>query len=123
MEIKKVVKEGKVAVLVSKGWGAGFTTWTTNWNPEDKNCLQQLFDPTLVEMCKQLQSLKFFDRDRTGLLDQMLEYIQKTYPKAFVGGIEDLEVEWVPEGSLFRVNEYDGKEEVEYFEQTKWIKA
>jgi hypothetical protein len=121
MEIKKVIRDGQVAVIVAKGWGAGFTTWTSDWDPEDKNCLQQLFDPELVDMCEKLK-ITSDQRERIEFIYHMEDYIDEKYPKAFAE-VEHLEVEWVPEGSLFRINEYDGYETIEFFKDTKWIKA
>ena len=40
--MEKVIKDGKVGVLVSPGFGAGFYTWGY---PEEA-----IFDPTLIEL-------------------------------------------------------------------------
>jgi hypothetical protein len=41
----------------------------------------------------------------------------------YMGGVSDLTVEWVPQGSLFRVAEYDGNETIELKEADDWIMA
>jgi len=38
--MNKVIRDGKVAVLISYGWGAGFYTWGAP--------LEAIFDPNLV---------------------------------------------------------------------------
>jgi hypothetical protein len=44
--MEKVIRDGKVAVLISQGWGAGWYSWH-----RDKQEL--LFSPKLVEMVEQ----------------------------------------------------------------------
>ena len=39
------------------------------------------------------------------------------------GGASDLEIRWVPVGSRFRINEYDGSESVVLFEEENWLIA
>jgi hypothetical protein len=34
-----------------------------------------------------------------------------------------LKVEWIPEGALFKVNEYDGSESIELKENDNWLVA
>ena len=40
--MEKVIREGKVGVLVSPGWGGGFSTWGYP--------TEAIFDPTLIEL-------------------------------------------------------------------------
>jgi hypothetical protein len=35
----------------------------------------------------------------------------------------DLQVKWIPEGTLFKVNEYDGSESIELKENEYWMVA
>jgi homogentisate 1,2-dioxygenase len=37
--------------------------------------------------------------------------------------MKDLEVMWIPEGTLFKVNEYDGSESIELKENEDWLMA
>jgi hypothetical protein len=37
--------------------------------------------------------------------------------------MKDLKVEWMPEGTLFKVNEYDGSESIELKENDNWLVA
>jgi hypothetical protein len=37
--------------------------------------------------------------------------------------MKDLASAWVPEGTLFRVNEYDGSESIEIQEDVSWMVA
>lgn len=94
---KKVVRDGKVAVLVSPGYGAGWSTWNT----QEEEWL--LFDEALVEMA---------ERGATGtevetfLAEQGVQHV-------YTGGWCDIEVQWVPQGTRFIVEEYDGSESLQ----------
>ena len=94
-----------VAVLVSAGFGAGWTTWGM---PEEA-----LFDPVIVDFVLNLEvGTPAFD-----------EYIEKTYNECYSGGAGDLYVHWVPEGKEFRIDEYDGSESLVLKDNERWITA
>jgi hypothetical protein len=48
-------------------------------------------------------------------------YIALKYPGIYDGGIRDLAVVWLPEGTEFRIHEYDGAESVEVKEEMIWL--
>lgn len=91
---KKHVVDGKVAVLISPGFGAGWSTWAPPGLEEEF-----LFDPGLVELLL---------NKATSI--QLRSYAEKRWPGAYHGGAGSLEVHWVPEGERFDVDEYDGSE-------------
>lgn len=100
--MEKLIVDGKVAVLVSRGYGAGWSTWMSDY-PE---CL---FDPVLAQM----------------IIDgademEIATVAQKRYPDAYLGGLDGLDVEWLPVGTKFRVDEYDGAESIEYLGDIYW---
>jgi hypothetical protein len=45
------------------------------------------------------------------------------YPEAYTGGIDTLVVAWIPEGTAFRIHEYDGAESLEIKEELNWLIA
>jgi hypothetical protein len=102
--IQKLSEDGMVAVLYSPGFGAGWYTWNYEY-PEI------LFDPAIV---------KFVEKEK---FDELATYVELKYPEIYTGGMEDLKVEWIPEGTLFKVNEYDGSESIEYKENDNWLVA
>jgi len=106
-DIEKVVKDGKVAVLVSPGYGAGWYTWNLD-HPE------LLFLPPVVELV--LAGASFYDIE---------DCIRSRYEEdeIYTGGASDLVVKWVPQGSQFRIEEYDGAESLVLANQEKWITA
>ena len=101
--MNKVIKDGKVAVLISYGFGSGFYTWGAP--------LEAIFDPKLVEL---VESENF---------DGAEEYVMNTYPDVYTGGVGDLVVVWVDEGEEFIIEEYDGNESIQFKNETQWITA
>lgn len=102
----KVIRDGKVAVLYSPGFGAGWSTWNRSDYGEEL-----VFDPMMVKYVE--------DADFPALHS----YAAMRYPNAYTGGLDDLKIQWVSEGALFRIDEYDGSESVELLGETNWIKA
>lgn len=100
----KVRRNGCVAVLYSPGFGAGWSTWNQEY-PD------MIFDPGLVSLVEQRRR------------EEALTYARLKWPDAYLGGLDDLTIEWVPEGLAFRINDYDGNEEVEIRDQTIWFTA
>jgi hypothetical protein len=101
--MEKLVRDGKVAVLVSDGWGAGFHSWGAP--------IEAIFDPALVDMIVNEQ------------IQEAITYVEATYPDAFTGGIDELAVHWIPEGVKFLIIEYDGKESIMFRDAEAWITA
>jgi hypothetical protein len=99
----KVIRDGKVAVLISYGFGAGFHSYGAP--------IEAIFDPKLVEL---VESENF---------DGAEEYVMNTYPDVYTGGVGDLVVVWVDEGEDFIINEYDGSETIQLKNKTEWITA
>jgi hypothetical protein len=100
----KLNENGNVAVLYSPGFGAGWYTWNTG-SPE------LIFDPTIV---------KFVEKEKW---EELKVYVELKYPEIYTGGMQDLKVAWIPEGTLFKINEYDGSESIELKENDNWILA
>ena len=104
--MKMFKKDGKVAVLVSPEFGAGFSTWNT---PE------MAVDFDLVEAFLKEDIARF-----EYILNEKYNENDGLYFKA---GTSSLRVEWVEEGQRFRINEYDGSEQVEVFDEREWFIA
>ncbi len=97
MKTEKVIRDNKVAVLYSSGFGAGWYSW----NPEHK---ELLFHPKLVAMVeagKQSDITKEWLENELGILD------------VYCGGASDLKIQWLVEGTAFTIDEYDGAESIE----------
>ena len=114
--MKKVIRDGKVAVLYSPGYGAGWSTWNYEY-PE------LMFDPKVVEI---LESSDFDSRDdfaQRDLNEKIIQYAETAYPDAYFGGVDGLRVEWLPVGTKFLIREFDGSESIELCEEINWIVA
>lgn len=95
--MEKIVRHGKVAVAVSKGFGAGWSTWN-RVNPMDARFNQLFLDDKY---------------DKAVALCDKLEL-------GYAGGASDVEIVWVPVGTEFQITEYDGSESIEYKNETDW---
>ena len=116
----KVIVDGKVAVLVSGGFGGGWSTWMGD--TLDGVDRSMAFEPKVVEMV--LAGKKDKNRaERKATLDKIKEYMTEAYgryPGYYTGGAEGLEVEWVPVGSKFYIEEYDGNESLVLESDMNW---
>ncbi len=88
----KVIRDGLVAVLVSPGYGAGWSTWGGGD--------VALFSPAVVA---------WVEGGKVGNIDQIIK--SAGFPEHFyTGGAGQLSIEWLPVGTAFRIDEYDGSE-------------
>jgi hypothetical protein len=55
--------------------------------------------------------------------EELRAFVVLKYPEIYVGGLEDLQIEWMPEGTQFQVNEYDGSESIEKRDSVNWHTA
>lgn len=93
--MNKVIRDGKVAVLYSPGYGAGWSTWG------DK---ESVFDPDTVA---------WVENGKKG----ECPYQGKQYH--YMGGADDLVVEWLPIGTVFEITEYDGSESIKIIDNNQ----
>jgi hypothetical protein len=97
--MEKVIRDGKVAVIISTGWGAGWSTWN--------GYKEMIFHPKLVEWVESEQPTVV---DISTILKEILG--EENGNQVYLGGIKHLEVVWLPEGTKFKIEEYDGKEHI-----------
>ena len=116
--MRKYIRDGKVAVLISPGFGSGWSTWNLNYP-------QMLFDPVIVELL-----LNCKEGEEAFVTDQIEAHVEANYPDACILGLKDdilglkdLKVQWVPVGTEFIVDEYDGSEWIVFKHLMPWIKA
>lgn len=95
LTMEKVVRDGKVAVLISPGWGSG---WSTGCLPPEA-----AFHPELV---------KLVEENRHSEITK--ELCERLFSKhvCYLGGLDSLEICWVPIGTEFYIEEYDGNESI-----------
>jgi len=98
--MEKIVRDGMVAVAVSGGFGAGWSTWN-KIDPRDARFNQLFLDGKVDEV------RRICDEEDLG----------------YVGGARDVEIVWVPEGTQFRIDEYDGSESLVTEDEDPWVIA
>jgi hypothetical protein len=90
----------QIGVLVSHGFGAG---WSTRNSPEcalDQE-LVQAFEDNLSE-------------------DKIMEIARINWPDNYMGGLMDCSVYWIDKGTKYRITEYDGAESIEFDTSDYW---
>jgi hypothetical protein len=102
--VKKVIKNSKVAVIYSPGYGAGWSTW----NEAYKDFL--MFDSGLVDLIETKQ------------LNRIEDYINSVLPdhRIYISDNLELAIAWIPVGTQFRIKEYDGSESVVTKSDSYW---
>ena len=88
-------------VLISPGYGAGWSTW---------NYREMATDKDLIEL---------FEKGCTKA-EMATLCVEKGYEDPYMGGFDQLAVAEVPSGVLWRVDEYDGSESIEIFDSDSW---
>lgn len=105
---EKVVRDGKVAVLVSPDFGAGWSTWNS-----EQHAAILLYHPLLVQLVE----------EKTGTqekLEEVLATLGLGDKHIYTGGWCDVTIEWLDEGAKFLVHEYDGSESLWIRDDVEW---
>jgi len=103
--MNKVYEGEFTKVLISPGFGAGWSTW-------NYNIPELLFDPVIVSMVEDGTSFETIEA-----------YCNAKYPTGYFGGVADLEVRLIKTGTEFIVHEYDGSESIQVKDEFKWVQA
>jgi hypothetical protein len=96
--------QGRVAVLLSHGHGAGWYTW--------HQIEELVYDPQVVHMVLNKASA-----------DDIVSYCDKTYGVDYYDGADGLTIHWVPRGTRFQIDEYDGSETLRLESDQQWLVA
>ena len=107
----------KVAVLVSYGFGAGWSTWNDEDLAYDKRVVEFWLEHNTPEFCRGASAHSHFHPTAEGkIVKNFLESCG--YHDIYLGGYDGIRLEWVPCGTEFRITEYDGAERVETLNDT-----
>ena len=96
-------------VLISPGYGAGWSVWN------DPNIA---FDRRLIEAFERGISKEDMEK-----LCVDCGYVDTYGEPPYMGGFKNLQVVEIPNGSIFKIREYDGSEYIEYFHEDEWYTA
>lgn len=91
---------GKVGIIYSPGYGAGWSTW---------GCEEMATDQ---ELARAIHAGEPYEK--------ILEIAKRNWPDEYMGGLEDCVVEWVDPGTQFIISEYDGSECLEFNHNDYW---
>ena len=107
--VEKVVRDDKVAVLYSPGFGAGWSSWVS-----DEFRDFALFDSNLVALV-----------ERGASAEEVEAYLKDRLGDAhfYTGGWRDIEIAWLERGTAFKIHEYDGAESIEEMGKIAWAVA
>jgi len=97
-------EQGRVAVLISPGFGAGWSSWGDGSQSE-----AMLFDSRLVDFV--------LVQGAEGLGD----YAESLGYTGYMGGAGDVQVIWVDAGTRFLIDEYDGSESIRTFDDLCYV--
>lgn len=107
--MEKVIKDGHVAVVYSPGFGAGWYTWNTKY-PE------LMFHPKIVE--------KVLENKQEDLTEEFVtQILNLPSDNYFYLSPGTLKIEWVPQGTRFKIDEYDGSESVKILSPSDGFEA
>ena len=109
-EMEKVIRDGKVAVLYSPGWGAGWYTW--------HRMEELIYHPKIVELVennRHEEITEAFIAELLGIIDED--------DMPYISCVEDLVIAWLPVGTQFLIEEYDGNESITLKESQIWLTA
>ncbi len=109
LNVETLVEDGLMAVAVSHNYGAGWGTWEG---------MELAVDKRVIEVIQHFQENKINFEEAKKAIDYF-------YPhkNIYYGGFDDIKIEWVPLGEMFRINEYDGLESIVIFRDDSWIIA
>lgn len=102
--MEKVYKEGKVGVIVSPGYGGGYS---------DSGDLD-IFDKDVIH------AIRKYPTDPHGAEADYKKIMKEKYNKDYFPDFKQLEVEWLPEGTVFQIHEYDGYESIQIRDKMSW---
>ena len=88
-----------VGVLVSHGYGAGWSTWN-DVDPQNEDLV------------------KAFENDLGD--GEKMAMAERIYPDAYYGGLLQCKVHYIPKGTQYRIEECDGSESLELNCDSSW---
>lgn len=117
--MQKYIRNNKVAILVSKDFGAGWSTWNKKELAYDKRVVEFYLEHKDDE--EYMRNMRRRDRKTT----EETEKIFKSwgYDNVYFGGFSDIEICWLPVGTKYYISEDDGWETLKTIDSVQWETA
>ena len=117
--MEKYIKDGQVAILVSYGFGSGWSTWNDKKLAYDRRAVEFFLEHEKdKDYMHRLSSYKSKESKEAKEL-----FKSWGYENVYFGGFENIEICWLPIGTTFVISEYDGAESVEIIGSFDWTTA
>lgn len=114
----------KFAVLVSYHYGAGWSTWHEQFFAYDKRIVEFWLAHKDDKMwMRDVEIYASVYRKESPAHKEAREFFSNVigYKECpYMGGFNNIKLEWVPVGRRFRINEYDGAESLELESEESW---
>ena len=121
--VELFVENGKVGVLVSPGFGAGWSTWEGEKLAYDKRVVEfWLFHKDDAEFMRTVEDYGFRGGKGSDAHEEAMEFFKSIgYGEPYMGGFPELTLEFVSPGVPWRISEYDGSEHLETFDNAGFV--
>lgn len=105
IDVEKYYNEqGELGILISHGYGAGWSTCNDGRIAYDKRVVEKWLE-------------KVSEYEMTSFLNNL------GYKDTYMGGYKNLRLEFIPRGTMFCIHEYDGHESIETLETMDMMMA
>lgn len=113
--------KSKVGVLISPGYGAGWSTWNHEAMAYDKRVIEWWLEHHSTDYCTQLMLSGVFGGKKSPEYRAATKFFESIgYDDVYFGGYPTIELRWIPRGQFWRINEYDGSETIEFLDTNDW---
>lgn len=118
----------KYAVLVSYGFGAGWSSWNKPWFAYDKRIVEFWLahkdDDNWIKTCDRYFSPGFHEespahKEVREFFTNVIGFDDDECP--YMGGFIDIRLQWMDFNTPWRITEYDGAESIECLGDINWI--
>ena len=113
-EVEKLVRNDRVAILISPSYGSGWYTWNSPskkwllWHKELVEAVEKKAFEKAKEVAKKVNRELSDDDDNSNL---------------YLGALRELQIVWLPKGTLFEILEYNGNEVLRILSKEFYMEA
>lgn len=100
-------KDNELGVLYSPDYGAGWSTWA------EKHGYDIALDKRIIEY--------YLKAEPKEDIEDFMKNIG--YGNIYCGGWDDIKLAWIPQGTVFRIGEYDGWESIIFVDEEDYVIA